>query len=61
MIAKSGGVALEITGLTYHYPDGSPALRGLGFSVGAGERLALLGPNGEGNSTLLHHHSGLLP
>jgi energy-coupling factor transporter ATP-binding protein EcfA2 len=61
MSAKAASVALEITGLTYHYPDGSPALRGLGFSVGAGERLALLGPNGAGKSTLLLHLCGLLP
>ena len=61
MSATSAGVSLEITGLSYHYPDGSPALRGIGFSVAAGERLALLGPNGAGKSTLLLHLAGLLP
>ena len=52
--------AIEVTALSYAYPDGSPALHELTFSIAKDERLALVGPNGAGKSTLLLHLNGIL-
>jgi cobalt/nickel transport system ATP-binding protein len=51
---------IKITNLTYAYPDGTEALKGINLSIQATERVALVGANGSGKSTLLLHFNGLL-
>lgn len=53
--------SVRVRGLTYRYPDGRHALRGVDLEIQAGATVALLGPNGAGKSTLLLHLNGLLP
>jgi len=47
-----GEPLIEAAGLAAGY-DGSPAITGVSFSLRAGERMALLGPNGGGKTTLM--------
>ena len=51
---------LKIDNLSYAYPDGHKALKGIDFSINQGESIAILGPNGAGKTTLILHLNGIL-
>ncbi|MDA2953664.1 MAG: ATP-binding cassette domain-containing protein, partial [Actinomycetota bacterium] len=58
--AAAGPPALEITGLSKVYDDGTLALDDLSLTVPAGGFHGLLGPNGSGKSTLIGIITGLV-
>lgn len=51
---------IAIQQLSYAYADGTQALQAIDLSIGAGEKVALVGANGSGKSTLLLHLNGIL-
>src|SRR3954470_24135920 len=52
--------ALQVEGLTVHY-GGACAVRGLSFSVPAGEAIGAIGANGAGKTSALKDVMGLIP
>lgn len=55
------GLRVEDLGKTYHAPGSKPVFSGLNFTLGRQDRLAILGRNGQGKSTLIKILGGVLP
>lgn len=50
---------VELKGLGFCYPDGTPALDGIDLTIHHGESVGFVGANGAGKSTLLQHLCGI--
>jgi len=56
----SGEPLIKFENVRFGYGDGPDVLHDLNLEIHAGERVALLGPNGTGKSTLVKHAIGLV-
>ncbi|NIA10401.1 MAG: ATP-binding cassette domain-containing protein, partial [Nitrospiraceae bacterium] len=50
---------IKVSNLQFSYPGSIEVLRGISFSVNAGESCAIIGPSGCGKTTLLYLIAGL--
>jgi cobalt/nickel transport system ATP-binding protein len=54
-----GSPVIELSGVTYEYPNGTVGIDGIDLTVTAGEQVAVVGANGSGKSSLLSVAGGL--
>lgn len=53
-------MAIELRDVSFAYPDGSVAVRGIDLWIDTGERVAIVGQNGAGKTTTVKLMNGLL-
>ena len=58
---RNKGPVVQVEGVSCGYRRSRPVLQGVTLCVEQGERLALVGPNGQGKSTLVKTLVGELP
>jgi len=57
---RLGSKGIEVRGLAFSWPDGTPVLAGVDVVFEPGDRIGVVGPNGAGKSTLLDLVAGRL-
>ncbi len=60
MSEKSINLALEVSSLSFSYPDKSDVLRDINLEIQSGEKVGLIGPNGAGKTTFFLSICGVL-
>lgn len=57
---EEGPISLQGENIAFQYQEGTPLFSSLHFQIRPGEKVAIVGPNGRGKSTLIQIMSGLI-